>query len=168
MTWLEKYAHSNERSIASQVWSGLKITLNLLIGFACITVYVMGLYYVVDGDLYKATAFLSPTLPILYFTAHLWVKVLPGFLLLGAIAGTRSARTIDSSEVLLITIVLGISAFLSLQLLNRKPSCVDRVAIVVAVTCALAGAVVGGRAEVAGCLAMTAALAIPWLIQKAR
>lgn len=164
-SWL---VHSDDRPVADQVWSGLKLASYVLAGFACITIYIMGLLYAVRGAPLKAVFYLGPSLPILYFTAHRWVKILPGFLGLGALAGMRSNRAYDASEVILFTTALGASAVLSLELLNRKLNWIDRVAVIIAVTCPLVGASMGGRAELAGSLAMPATLAIPWLIQRAQ
>ena len=166
-TLIRWFAQPDERPVAHQAWSGLKITLYFLAGFACITSYLMGISYAAGGAPFKAILYLSPSLSILYFTAHRWVKIFPGFLLLGALAGVQSDRNFDGPDIIIITIALAASTFLSLQLLHRKLNWIDRFATVIAVTCPLVGATLGGRAELAGCLAMTGALAIPWLFQRA-
>ncbi len=167
-TFISWLAHSDERPVAEQVWSGVKIALYFVAGFACFITYVVGISYAVVGAPFKAIAYLSPSLPILYFTVHRWVRFLPGFLFLGALTGARSDRTVESGEVLIIVIALAASAFLSLQLLNRELNWIDRIATVIAVACPVAGAAMGGRAQSAGSLAMTAALAIPWLMNRRR
>lgn len=167
-TFFRWVVHSDKRPVAQQVWSGVKIALNFLAGLGCITIYLMGVSYAVLGEPFKAIAYLSPSLLILYLTVHRWVKVLPGFLFLGALAGARSDRAFDGADVIAITIALAASAFFSLQLLDRKLNRIDRIVTVIAVTCPLVGATMGGRAEWAGSLAMPAVLAIPWLIQRAR
>jgi hypothetical protein len=131
-----------QRSVWSQVKSGLRLTAAILVAIAWLFLVYGGAAVAFSKTHYPRAlgwAILAATGAVFVLTAQRWVKALPGLLAYGVLnglfatvnghLGVDASRTIPRGAAAATTLLLAGCALFAIPLASRKPTAIDRVAI---------------------------------------